>query len=128
MSQKSAKKELEVFSNAKKLNEYILTATKNAPKTYRWNIVDLVIKASVNIITALYTANQEQNNEKRLALQRVIDVEIKVLSHLVETAHKFQVFKTKQRDHAASLILDTRRSLWAWINSNPAYEGSKKRK
>jgi len=111
------KSELSVITNAKKLNEWLLIATRATPKNWRWNIVDNLLKISIEIIRLIHKANAELDESKRFAKQKMVDVELFTISHLIITAKKVGVFTGNQLEHASKLLLETRRSLWAWIRS-----------
>ena len=114
--------ELSVFTSTKKLCEYTLKVTSNANKKYRGTVVPQFINTAYKIADNLYIANSIADNEKRLQAQREIDATIKYFSFLTTTAQSCLIVTKRQSAHIATLVLATRKALWQWIHSNPAYK------
>jgi hypothetical protein len=106
-----------VFTHAKKFCEYVFEITKKSPKEYRWNIIDKILKNSLELVEILYDANGVLGNE-RVRLQRFADTKLKMLGWLFNMAHNMQIFNAKQIEYLGGLIYETRQSLWAWIKSS----------
>ena len=111
-----------MFTRAKKLSEWLFIATKNANKLYRWSIIDKLLNSSLNLINLLYLANSHYLPNKRLKYQKQANAELMIISHLMVTGKKLEVFTIKQLDFASGMLLETRNSLWAWITTNPAHK------
>ena len=114
---KSEQKELDVFTHAKQLGEYIFQITKKAPKEYRWSIVNALLNESVNLVRALYTANSLIDDRRR-DKQSEADTSLKTIGWLAGVAHHMQVFTNKQAEYLGHLALETRKSLWKWIKGS----------
>jgi hypothetical protein len=112
---KDTQRELGVFTSAKKVVEYVLVATKNAPKVWRWNVVDKIVNCAVEVVEILYAANAARNTQARGDLQREADTKLKFLGYLVSVANGVGVLTVSQSQNVARLIIDTRRDLYAWM-------------
>ena len=113
---KDREKEMSVFTDAKKLSEYIFLITEKSPKKYRWSIIANIRNCSTKIIELLYRANFERN-EFRLNYQKEAGVQLRLLDHYAEMAFKLQAISFKQMEHIAKLIVKTRKLLAGWTKS-----------
>ncbi|MBQ9786076.1 MAG: four helix bundle protein [Clostridia bacterium] len=113
---RAKEKEMAVFTNSKKLAEYIFVITEKSPKKFRWNIVSRLQNTSIDVIDNLYQANFEKD-EKRLFYQTRAGVSLRLLDFYAETAKKLQAITTKQMFFIAKQILDLRKLLGGWTKS-----------
>jgi len=123
---KEKQKEIEVFTKAKKLCEYVFQITKKAPKEYRWNLIDKILNASLELVQILYEANdtyddryEKKPNEihvgSREKKQREADTKLKLIGWLSMLGNEMQVFNNHQTEYLGKLTLETRQCLWKWI-------------
>lgn len=114
---KDREREMAVFTNAKKLSEYIFTITENAPKKYRWSIITRLQDASIAVVELLYRANFEKG-EKRLEYQKEAGVQMRIIDHYAEVAFKLQAISLKKMEYIAKLIIEARKLLAGWSKSS----------
>ncbi|MCL2846382.1 MAG: hypothetical protein FWE38_01705 [Firmicutes bacterium] len=110
--------EMEVFTHAKRLCGYVFKATRNAPKQFRWNVVNKMTNSSIDVVDGLYRANDIKDDEARREVAlRAIDPDLKILGYLGTLAAEVQMFTNKQTEHFAAELYATRQSLWKWIRA-----------
>ncbi len=118
---KDKEKEMEVFTAAKKLSEYIFVVTQNAPSKFRWSIVTRLQNTSVEIIEALYLANFERGNE-RLKFQKTAGTKLRLLDHYAEVGYKLKLFPFRRLGVITRYIVVVRNLLAGWTKSTQRYE------
>ena len=112
--------EIQIFTDAKRLCDQILISTKNAPKLYRWSIVNRLITTSLDVVEMIYFINEMRDHPLRDKRKHDIDSKLKYLGYLITVAEKMTVLNGKQVENMSRLILETRRALWGWINASPS--------
>ena len=113
---KDREREMAVFTDAKKLSEYIFVITEKAPKKYRWSIVTRLQDTSIYVIELLYRANFEQD-DLRLNYQKDASVQLRLIDHYAEMAYKLQAISFKQMHHIIKLVVQARKLLNGWVKS-----------
>ena len=113
---KDKEREMSVFTHAKKLSEYIFVITEKSPKKYRWSIITRLQNITIEIISNLYQANFEKE-EQRLYYQTRAGVCLHLLNHYTEVAKKLQAITTKQMHYIGRMILEERKLLGGWVKS-----------
>jgi hypothetical protein len=108
--------ELEVITHAKRLTEYMYTVVCDAPKKYRWNIVDEMHRRTIELLDLLYLTNTLPK-DSREKIQREIDAKLKSLSYLILTAKDLKIFNNYQAQTFGRHLLHVKKTLWAWIKS-----------
>jgi hypothetical protein len=110
------KEELKVFPLARSLCEHVYAVGKNIAKEYRWNIGNEINKCGANVLRLLYDANTTPVGEQRKQKQIAVDIELRMMGQFVTMAHSLNLLSAKQAKTFAMKILNTRKSLYAWIN------------
>lgn len=125
MSLKS-KSELEIFTKAKELCDYILTITEKSPKKFRFTLTSRMINTSLEIVEILYGANEIYLSggkdrtavKERLNAQHLAITKLKILDFLAKTAMQHGCILEKQYDIMADLMTSCRNLAGAWINAD----------
>lgn len=109
-------REMQVFTGAKKLSEYIFVITEKSPKTLRWSIVSRLMDASTSVIESLYYANFERD-EKRSEYQKQAMVNLCLLDFYAETAKVKQAITNKQAMLIGKQVCEVKKMLSGWMKS-----------
>ena len=110
-------KEMAVFTNAKKLSEYIFVITEKSPKKLRWNIISRLQNNSVETIENLYRANFEKD-DMREKYQKEALVKLSLTDYYSETAFQMKAITLKQVKIIATLTSEVKKLLHGWMKSN----------
>ncbi|MCM1219910.1 MAG: four helix bundle protein [Lachnospiraceae bacterium] len=109
-------KEMAVFTQAKKLSEYLFTITQKSPVKYRWNIISRLLNTSTEIIEDLYRANFEREAE-RVIWQKKAMASLNLLDFYSETAKNLQAITFHQMEVIAKQITEVKKLLSGWVRS-----------
>lgn len=122
--------EMVVITKAKLLSSYLFQVTQNAPKKFRFSLVSKLQALSLDIISALYRANetfvpiraqQPQLYAARVAQRQehaqVALTTAKELDYIIVLAREMVCLTPKQHEQAAKHLADVRNMLGAWIKS-----------
>ena len=112
-------KEMAVFTNAKKLSEYIFVITEKSPKKLRWSIISRLQNNSVELIECLYRANFEKDAEREKAQKEAL-VKLSVLDYYSETAFRMRAITLKQVKIIAVQNSEIKKLLHGWIRATKA--------
>jgi hypothetical protein len=123
---KSKFKEMEVVTEAKKLEYHTLVITSNEkryPKKYRFSIVNRMQDYAMNIIGDLMEANDISLNDlidrqMRLRLQRSALRNCRLLLHYIEVSYRLQFIDSGSFEHWAKIANSVRNMIAAWYLSD----------
>lgn len=110
-------KEMAVFTQAKKLSEYIFVITEKSPKKLRWSIVSRLQNISTELIENLYRANYEREEGPRAEFQKRAEVCIDLIDFYAETAKRMKAINLHQMSVIARQIGNVNKLLRGWIKS-----------
>ncbi|MCL2630889.1 MAG: four helix bundle protein [Firmicutes bacterium] len=118
--------ELTVFTKAKDLSKYVFTVTLKSPKHFRFSIVGRLHNLCLDLIENLYRANgtmvicdkRAEALQKRLTHQSEAMVALDLLDYMAQLACEQQCLLLKQWEQIGKQVLDCKRLLGAWINSD----------
>ena len=119
-------KDMAVFTQAKKLSEYIFIITEKSPKKLRWSIVSRLQDSSIALIENLYRANLERNEQRREYQKRAY-VELSLVDHFALTAKNMKAINNHQMEVMAKHIADVRKLLLGWARATQKAEEKEKR-
>ena len=114
-----------VFTNAKKLSEYIFVITEKSPKKLRWSIISRLQNNSVELIECLYRANFEKDVEREKSQKEAL-VKLSVLDYYSETAYRMRAITLKQVKVIALQNSEIKKLLHGWIRSTKNYSENSK--
>lgn len=109
-------REMAVFTNAKKLSEYIFVITEKSPKKFRWSIITRLQNASVDVIENLYHANFERG-EERVVYQKRALVSLNLVDFFAETARSKQAINLRQTGIIGRQIGECKKLLNGWVKA-----------
>lgn len=121
------KSELIVITKANDLCAYVMTATVNSPKRFRFTLVSKMQNLTLDVIENLYTANEvfvgtdgdvKAKIEKRLDYQHSALTNLKVLGTIAQIAREQGCILPKQYEQITKHIFNCQNLLGAWINSD----------
>ncbi len=118
-------REMAVFTNAKKLSEYIFVITEKSPKKLRWSIISRLQNNSVELIECLYRANYEKDGEREKSQKEAL-VKLSVLDYYSETAYRMRAITLKQVKVIALQNSEIKKLLHGWIRSTKNYSENSK--
>lgn len=117
--------ELTVITKAKDLCSYVMTVTQKSPKQFRFTFTSRLQNLSLNVIEALYRANDifvtKENasaREKRLEFQHQAMTDLKLLCYFSMLAREQNCILPKQYEQISRRATDCQNLLGAWINSD----------
>jgi hypothetical protein len=104
--------ELQVITKAKELCEYVMTITQKSPKQFRFTFVTRLQNLSLDVIENLYRANEvlvggrhgSAHLPERLAHQRKVIVDVRLLAYFAELAMRQQCILPKQYERIAKVF------------------------
>jgi hypothetical protein len=119
-------KEMEVVTEAKKLEYHTLVITGNEkryPKKYRFSIVNRMQDYAMNIIGDLMEANDASLNDPaerqvRIQLQRTALRNCRLLLHYIEVSHKLHFIDSDSFEYWAKMANSVRNMIGAWYLSD----------
>jgi hypothetical protein len=109
-------KEMAVFTQAKKLSEYIFVITEKSPKKLRWSIISHLQNMSVEVIENLYRANCERG-EARDEYQKRARVNLRLVDFYTQTARSMMAINNHHVEVIGRLLCETDKLLSGWIKS-----------
>lgn len=112
---KDRQQEMAVFTNSKKLAEYIMIVTQKSPKKFRWSIVTKLQNSSIYVVELLYKANFEKDNREEHL--KTCNTELSLLDFYATTAKKMQAINLKQMLNIGKQIVEVRKMLMGWMRS-----------
>lgn len=118
--------DLSVIMRAKDLCRYIVTVTQKSPKQYRFTFTSRLQNLSMDVISALYMANEtfvggedaKANYYKRLNYQREAATKLRLLAYLAEVAMDQKAILPRQYQQIALHVTNTLGLLGGWIKSD----------
>jgi hypothetical protein len=111
-------REMAVFTQAKKLSEYIFVITEKSPKKLRWSIVSNLRNTSLDIVANLYRANFQKDLAERVKYQTEVKIGLALLDTIAEMAKTMQAINIKQTAVIAKHILAVTKLLAGWMKSD----------
>lgn len=106
-------RELAIFTQAKKTLSYIFVCTKNAPKSYRWSIIEKLHNSAISMLELIYLAN-EINDASRLEYQRQAMAKLKLTATFADICQSFNIITKQQFATLSMHLYDTKKLLWGW--------------
>ena len=117
--------ELTVITKAKDLCSYVMTVTQKSPKHFRYTFVSRMQNLSLSIIENLFRANDVfvtkqdlQAQKERLAYQRRVLTDLRLLGYIAMLAMEQGCILTKQYEQIAKQVGDCQNLLGGWMNSD----------
>ena len=117
--------ELTVITKAKDLTSYVITITQKSPKQFRFTFVSRMQNLCLDVIEALYRANDtyvaigdQTSARERLEHQRRAMTNLKILAYFALLAMENQCILPKQYEQIAQLSTECRNLLGGWMNSD----------
>ena len=118
--------ELVVITKAKNLCTYVMEATQQSPKKFRFSYVNKMQNLALSIIENCLRANEIlfggshgiNNYSKRYEYQKEAITEVKLLVYFAEMALRQDCILMRQYEQMSKLGTDCRNMLGAWINSD----------
>ena len=125
MGANSERDELSVITKAKALCTYVMTVTEKSPKRFRFTLVSRMQNYALDIIEALYTANEtfvqagrRESIEHRAMLQQKAQTTLRLLGYIAQLAMEQQCILPKQYEQITRQVYDCRNLLGAWMKSD----------
>ena len=122
---KKTQSELTVITKAKDLCSYVMTVTQKSPKQFRFTFTSRLQNLSLNVIEALYRANDTfvtkdnpSSRDKRLEFQHQAMTNLKLLAYFSLLAREQNCILPKQYEQISRQSADCQNLLGAWINSD----------
>lgn len=113
-----------VLTKAKDLSKYVFTITSNAPKRFRFTIVNRMINLSFDALENLVCANElllgqdTDETKRRRQFQHTALAKLRVLDALAMTAREQNCILPKQYEVLSGYISDCINLTGAWMNSD----------
>lgn len=116
--------ELTVIIKTKSLCAYVMNATSNSPKKFRFTLVSKMQTYCLNSLEYLYRANEIMANTgskksilKRIDLQHKAVSELHLLAFMTQMAFDEKCILKKEYISIAEQILECKKLAGAWIKS-----------
>ena len=117
--------DLAVIAKAKDLCSYVLQATSQSPKRFRFTLVTRLQNCALDVVERLFCANEVFVSPddvapaaERLGLQRSAMTSLKLLAYLAELAMAQGCILPKHYERITHGVYDVQNMLGAWIKSD----------
>ena len=117
--------ELSVITKAKDLCSYVMTITQKSPKQFRFTLVSRMHNYCLDIIEALYMANDifvKNGDVKRAELRRDYQAQAmtqcRLLTYMAQLSMEQGAILPKQYEQITGKVYEVQNLLGAWIKSD----------